>query len=126
MSKDKETITVKQTTIDKLIDELADAKQENESLRAQLKQRNAVLDRVDTSTQRIEAGVDRAAAGSQQVAAELERLRTLIVDYATTSMPHEQFLALALGEQRAAEILKYAADRQAALADEWHNRLPSL
>lgn len=77
-----------------------------------------------TSTQRIESGIDRAAAGSEQVAAELERLRTLIVDYATTPMTFEQMLAAAFGEQRANEIMGITDEQQAALLEQWHAHLP--
>lgn len=87
---------------------------------AEVRRQRAVLAVVDLMTLRLDQSVGRLETNSSAVAAELDRLRSLIVDYATSTMPFEQFLTLALGEQQAAAVM---ARHTQALAEAWHERL---
>ena len=77
---------------------------------AEIRRQRAVLDQVDSATLRIDAGLDHLTDSNSKLVAEIDRLRGLIVDYATTPLTFEQLLDAAVGEERAAEIMNQWRD----------------
>ena len=50
---------------------------------------------------------------------ELERLRAIIIHYATTPMPFEKMMEAAFGERRAMEIMGVTDAQQSELLEQW-------
>ena len=88
---------------------------------AEVRHLRAFRDEVAAGTQRIATGLDRLEETDANLVSELNRLRDLIKTYASTQMPFETFLAVALGEELAERIMATNAE-QHALLEQANNR----